>query len=139
MEFQRIISGKNKVQILHDGYRMQINRGPQGPLKTTYFSCVMPNCKATLATIGELHGDLSLKYHRKEQHTHPPDVSKNIVSASLSEFREKVKANPDCSAKTVFEEVTTNALESVDTPNKHDLAQKMPTYRTGKHMQRKER
>ena len=135
MDFQKIISGKNKVQILHNGFRMQINRGPFGPQDTTYFSCVERECKATLATLGQLDGDLTLKYHREERHTHPPDVSKNIVSATLSEFRGKVKSNPDCSAKTVFEELTTNALESISTPNKFDLAQKLPTYRTGKCMQ----
>ena len=135
MDFQKIVSGKNKIQTLHHGFRMQINRGPLRPHKTTYFSCVEQNCKANLATLGELEGELTLKYHREEKHTHPPDVSKNLVSASLSEFRGKVKANPDCSAKTVFEEITTNVLESVSTPNKFDLAQKLPKYRTGKCMQ----
>ena len=139
MEFQKIISGKNKTQILHNGFRMQINRGPLGPQNTTYFSCVERQCKATLATLGDLDGELTLKYHREDKHTHSPDVSKNIVSASLSEFRGKVKANPDCSAKALFEEITTNVLESVATPNKFDLAQKLPTYRTGKCMHKNEK
>ena len=111
---------------------MQWNRGPQGPLKTTYFDCVEKGCKARLATVGDLNGDLTLKYHRSDQHTHNADPSKNIVSASLHEFRDRVKSNPDCSAKQIFEEISTNALESVSSPNKLDLAAKLPTYRNGK-------
>ena len=132
MDFQKILSGKNKVQILHQGYRLQWNRGPQGPLDTTYFRCVVPRCNAMLATTGNLEGELCFKYHRIEHHTHPPDASANIVSSSLSNFRQTVKKNPDCSAKSVFEEITTNALDSVETPNKLDLARKLPTYRSGK-------
>ena len=94
MDFKKIISGKNKVQILDQGYRLQRNKGPLGPLKTTYFDCVEKQCKATLATTGDLDSDLSLKYHRLEQHNHRPDNSANIVSSSLSEFRETVRSNP---------------------------------------------
>ena len=94
MDFKKIISGKGKIQILDRGFRLQRNKGPIGPLKTTYFDCVELHCKATLATTGVLDGDLSLKYHRLEQHTHRPDHSANIVSSSLSEFRETVKSNP---------------------------------------------
>ena len=130
MEFRMIKSGKNKTQILHKGYRLQWNKGPTGSFATTYFRCVVPGCNAMLATTGE--GDLALKYHREEQHTHLPDISANIVSASLYEFRDTVKKNPDCSAKTVFEDITTGALESVDTPKKLDLARKLPTYRSVK-------
>ena len=93
MEFQKIKSGKNKVQILHRGFRTQWNRGPQGPMATTYFRCVVTGCNAMLATTGDLEGDLVLKYHRTEQHTHPPDISANIVSSSLHEFRDTVKIN----------------------------------------------
>ena len=88
MEFQKIISGRNKVQILHLGFRMQRNQGPQGPLNTTYFNCTTKNCKATLATLGNLDGDLALSYHRVEKHNHNPDVSANIVSSSLHKFRD---------------------------------------------------
>ena len=129
MEFQKIKSGKNKVQILHRGFRTQWNRGPQGPMATTYFRCVVTGCNAMLATTGDLEGDLVLKYHRTEQHTHPPDISANIVSFSLHEFRDTVKSNPDCSGKTTLEEITTGALAGVETPNKLDLARKLPTYR----------
>ena len=132
MEFQKIISGRNKVQILHQGFRMQRNRGPQGPLKTTYFNCTTKDCRATLSTLGDLDGDLTLNYHRVEKHNHMPDISANIVSSSLHKFRDHVRSNPDCSAKTVFEEITTAALDSVETPNKLDLAKKIPVYRAGK-------
>ena len=72
------------------------------------------------------------EHHRIENHTPSPDFSANIVSSSLVKFRDTVKTNPECSAKTVFEEITTAALEAVDSPNKLDLARKMPTYRTVK-------
>ena len=110
------------------------NKGPQGPNNTRYFICTKrytDNCKATLATTGDLDENIVLKFHKKE-HNHPSDVSANIVSASLHQFRQTVKNNPDCSAKTVFEDIATEALESVSTPNKFDLAKKLPVYRSGK-------
>ena len=96
MNFKKIISGQNKVQILDRGFRMQRNKGPTGPLQTTYYDCVerCKGCKATLATMGDLDGDLSLKYHRIDQHNHRPDHSANIVSSSLADFRQTVKSNP---------------------------------------------
>ena len=81
MEFQKILSGKQKPQIIHAGYRLQWNRGTQGPIKTTYFSCTTKSCKATLATVGDLEGDLALKYHKIENHTHQPDANANIVAS----------------------------------------------------------
>ena len=95
MEFKKIISGRNKVQILHLGFRMQRNQGPQGPLKTTYFNCTTKKCKATLATFGDLDGDLTLNYHRVENHNHSPDVSANIVSSLLHQFRDHIRSNQD--------------------------------------------
>ena len=80
MEFEKIMSGKNKVQIIDKGFRMQWNNGPKGPLKTTYFSCVEKGCKATLATMGDLDSDLTLKYHRLEQHNHRSDNATMLVS-----------------------------------------------------------
>ena len=91
MDFKKTVSGKGKIQMLDRGFCLQQNEGPIGPLKTTYFDCVEIQCKATLATMGDLDGDLSFKYHRLEQHTHRPDHSANIVSSSLSEFQETVK------------------------------------------------
>ena len=125
MEFKKILSGKSKAQILHLGFRSQWNRGPQGPERTTYFSCVEKNCK--------LDGNLKLKYHRHHQHVHRPDTSANIVAETMSTFRKEVEAKPDSSAKQLFENLSTQALESVSgTPNKLDLAKKLPTFRTGK-------
>ena len=132
MSLQKIISGKNKVQILDSGFRMQWNRGPQGPNQTTYFTCVEKGCKATLATMGALDSDLTLKYHRLAQHTHRADPSSNIVSATLHEFRDEIKTNPDQPVKRLFEELTTKAMETViGTPDKLDLAKKLPTFRSG--------
>ena len=113
MEFQKILSGKNKTQILHLGFRMFWNKGPQGPNDTTYFSCVEKGCKATMATLGNLEGDLTLKYHRHQMHNHRADVSSNIVSATLHEFRGEMDKNPDRPAQQLFEDVTMKAMESV--------------------------
>ena len=132
MAFKIITSAKNAKHVLIDGYRMKWNRGPQGPMDTTYFFCAEKSCKATLALVGDLEGDPEVKYHRIDKHNHPPDNSANIVSATLSEFRSTVSENPDCAAKTLFEDLKTAALDSVETPNKLDLAKKLPTYRTGK-------
>ena len=84
MEFQKILSGKEKVQILHLGFRLKRNKGPQGPNQTTYFKCVEKTCKATLATLGDLDGELSLKFHRHEQHNHRADVSKKHCQLILT-------------------------------------------------------
>ena len=132
MEFQKIISGKNKTQIIHRGFRMNWNRGPQGPLLSTYFTCVAKGCKATLATSGELDSDLALKYHRLEQHNHAADVSSMIVSSTLHKFRSEMKTNPDQPVKQLFETLTTKALDEIDdTPKKLDLAKKFPVFRSG--------
>ena len=85
-----------------------------------------------MATFGDLHGELTMKYHHHEQHNHRADVSKNIVSATLHEFRDEVKSNPDRPVKQLFEEISTKALDSVSgTPSKLDLAKKLPTFRKG--------
>ena len=92
MEFKPIISGRDSIQILDKGFRLKHNKGPQGPLKTSYFTCVVRGCKARAATLGDLNiSDLSLKFHHVEQHTHHADVSKNIVAEKLYQFREKAK------------------------------------------------
>ena len=112
---------------------MQWNRGPQGPANTTYFSCVEKGCKATLATTGTLDCNFTVKYHRNDQHNHRSDPAKNIVSAAMSDFRDEIGSNPDRSAKQLFENISTQAMESqADTPSKLDLATKLPTYRKGK-------
>ena len=132
MEFEKIISGKNKVQIIDKGFRMQWNNGPKGPLKTTYFSCVEKGCKATLATMGDLDSDLTLKYHRLEQHNHRSDNATMLVSKTLHHFRDDMKTNPDQPVKQLFENLTTQALDSMDnTPQKLDLAKKLPNFRQG--------
>lgn len=132
MEFKKITSGKDKPQILHLGFRIKWNQGPKGPLNTTYFKCVKKDCKATLATCGDLNGDLTLKFHKDNLHNHRADVSANIVSETMHEFRQEIVANPERSAKMLFEEISSKALDSaVGTPNKLDLAKKLPTYRNG--------
>ena len=121
---EHICPGMDKIQILHLGYILIWNRGPQGPENTTYLKYHRSDCKARLATVGELSCEFTLKYHRDTLHTHPPDESDNIVSASLHDFRRQVKQNPEVSAKSVYEQIATGALESVETPKKLDLAKK---------------
>ena len=134
MDFKKINSSKNKPQILHKGFRMQWNQGPKGPFKTTYFKCVNKTCNATLATTGDLDGELSLKFHNIELHNHRADVSANIVSETMHQYRQNLVSNPESSAKMLFEDVSNKALESVDgTPQKLAVAKKLPTYRNGKY------
>ena len=103
MAFEMITSGRNKKQILIDGFRMKWNKGPKGPLPTTYFLCMEKGCTATLALTGDIDGDPQVKFHRIDNHNHRPDYAANMVSATLSIFRENIKANPDCAAKVEFE------------------------------------
>ena len=111
---------------------MQWNHGPKGPLKTTYFTCVEKSCKATLATLGHLDSDLTLKYHRIEQHNHRADNSSMVVSKTLHHFRDDMKKNPDQPVKQLFENLTTQALDAMEsTPQKLDLAKKLPSFRQG--------
>ena len=44
MDFEVILSGKEKVQILDNGFRLKWNKEPQGPYNTSYFVCVAPGC-----------------------------------------------------------------------------------------------
>ena len=102
-------------------------------MKTSYFTCVVSGCNARAATLGDLNlTDLSLKYHHIEQHTHPSDPAKNIVSEKLYEFRKNAKQNPDKTAKSVFDKLVSEAINSVDSPNKADLAGKMPKFQNVK-------
>ena len=131
MEFKPIISGRDSIQILDKGFRLKHNKGPQGPLKTSYFTCVVRGCKARAATLGDLNiSDLSLKFHHVEQHTHHADVSKNIVAEKLYQFREKAKENPDRTAKSVYDELAAEAMNSVATPDKNKLAVELPKFHT---------
>ena len=76
---------------------------------------------------------MTLKYHRYEQHVHRPDPSSNLVAETMSNYRQEIEKNPEASAKQLFEELSTKALETAqDTPNKLDIARKLPTFRKGK-------
>ena len=106
MEFKKIVSGKDKPQILHLGFRMKWNQGPKGPLNTTYFKCVKRNFKATLATCRKLVGEFTLKFYKDNMHNDRTDESANIVLETMPQFRRGIVANPECLAKQHFEEVS---------------------------------
>ena len=72
----------------------------------SYFKCVIKTCNARLATTGDVNGDLMLKYHHHDQHNHRADVSANIVSETMHEYREEIVKNPEGSAKQLFEDIT---------------------------------
>lgn len=133
MDFKPIISGRSKIQILDKGFRLKLNKGPKGPMNTSYFTCVESGCKAKAATIGELTLEgLSLKFHRVEQHNHHSDVSKNIVADKLHEFRQRAIKNPDKTAKSVYDQLAAEAINSVGTPDKPHLASRLPKFRSVK-------
>ena len=126
MEFKKIFSGKGKIQILHLGYRLSLNQEPRGPHKTCYFKCVEKKCPARMSTTGDPKGEMKIKFHDPGSHNHEPDVSRNIVSSSLFEFREKMRANPECTPSTLYDEIVSNAMKSAEKPS--DLAKKMPSF-----------
>ena len=129
MDLKLIKSGREKIQILHHGFRLKRDKGPKGPNKTTYWACVVVGCKGRAATSGELTlDDLSLKYHHLEQHNHHADEAQNLVSEKLYEFREQAKTNPDKTAKSVYEKIVRETMNSVDTPEKANLAAKLPKF-----------
>ena len=100
-------------------------------MNTSYFTCVESGCKAKAATIGELTLEgLSLKFHRVEQHNHHSDVSKNIVADKLHEFRQRATKNPDKTAKSVYDQLAAEAINSVGTPDKPHLASQLPKFRS---------
>ena len=85
-----------------------------------------------MATLGDLNGDLSLKWHHHHVHNHRADVTQNVVSSTLNDFREEMNKNPDRAAKQLFEEVINSAMDTaVSTPDKLNLAKKLPTFRQG--------
>ena len=104
MEFTPIVSRRGHVQILDKGFRLKLNKGPLGPFKTSFFTCVVPGCKARAATLGDLNPtDMKLKYHRIEQHTHGFSFrSKNSISKKLYRFYKNSKDQPDKTAKAVY-------------------------------------
>ena len=129
MDLKLIKSGREKIQILHHGFRLKRDKGPKGPHKTTYWACVVVGCKGRAATSGDLTlDDLSLKYHHVEHHNHHGDEAQNLVSEKLYEFREQAKTNPDKTAKSVYEKIVRETMNSVDTPEKANLAAKIPKF-----------
>lgn len=133
MDFKLILSGRDKAQILHQGFRLKRNKGPNGPNKTTYWACVQVGCNARAATLGEINmTDLSLKYHYTEQHSHHADEAKNLVAEKLYEFRENAKKNPDKTAKSAYDKIVRDTVNSIDTPEKIDFASKLPKFKTVK-------
>ena len=133
MDFKIILSGKEKVQILDRGFRLKLNKGPQGPNRKSYFTCVHSGCKARAGTEGELTlGGLTLVYHHVEQHTHHADFSKNLVAEKLYQFRSEAKENPDKTAKSVYEKLASEAINGVSTPDKQNVALHLPKFESVK-------
>ena len=132
MEFQKIFSGKGVPQILHLGYRLKHNTRRKGQRKgeINYFDCVNRDCYATLGTLGDADGDLTLSFHKHDQHNHAPNVAANIVAATLSEFRETLRLNPNLQNRQLFEEIRSKAIDSVDESFRKDLETKMPAFNT---------
>ena len=51
-----------------------------------------------------------------------------MVSEKLYQFRKNAKDHPDKTAKAVYEKLVADAINSVETPEKNDLASKMPKF-----------
>ena len=129
MDFQVILSGKEKIQILHRGFRLRLQKGPVGPKNSSYYVCVERGCKARAGAVGELTKEnLSLTYHHVEQHNHHADESKNVVAEKLYLFRKEAKEKPDKTAKSIYEKLVSEAINAVSTPDKNALAVQLPKF-----------
>ena len=128
-----ILSGKEKIQILDNGFRLKHNKGPTGPNNTSYFTCVFPGCKARAATTGELAIDkLTLKYHHVHQHSHHADTSSNLVAEKLYQFRKEAKENPEKTAKSIYEKLASEVVIGVSTPDRPSVATSLPKFESVK-------
>ena len=129
-DFKTIYSGKNKLQILHKGYRFGVSKVPDLSTPVCYFRCVVKKCKSRCGGRIGSDGVLGIK-QLGETHNHPPDEAGNIVAATMYEYREKVRSNPLYSVKQIYEDVINNVLTSPEAAGIPDLAERFSSFRNG--------
>ena len=90
-------------------------------------------CGATAATTGNPDAEIiSLKYHKILEQNHPPNECRCLVNSSLADFREKCRTEVDRGVKIIYEEVTSDLLQSVDPAHRLGLSKEIPVFRSVK-------
>ena len=132
--FKVIYSGKNKVQLLVDGYRFRYNKKPCGKNNTACYRCVVEECNSTLQTTGELP-NVQLKFNGRERpHSHEADEADNKAKQLLYKYRGMAKSNPNVAGKAAYEAVVAEkGKEGVD-PASSDALQKIGSFQNHRSM-----
>jgi hypothetical protein len=129
-EIKIVTSAQGKKQIQNQGHTLCLNKCPIGS-DTSYFRCIVgkgpTKCNAMAAVIGDLDMDTAtLKYHRIENHSHPPDNIECLVKRNLATFQDTARENIDKGVKRVYEDVVLKSLEALDSPDKETYTLKLP-------------
>ena len=85
MDVKVIRSGRNKIQLLVEGFRYYRTKGPMG------------GCKARAATSGPISTEeVNVKYHNRptHPHNHPPNFADNVNAEIRHEFRTAGRNEP---------------------------------------------
>ena len=125
------MSGKQKTQLIIEGFRYSKNKGPRFPTETCYFLCVVNGFKASAATTGSLSTEkVHVKYHNlpSNPHNHPPDLGKALNAEILHDFRAAVRAEPHQSSKALHEKITVEKLQSMPSPEREEIAPQLDTH-----------
>ena len=103
MDVKVIRSGRNKIQLLVEGFRYYRTKGPMG------------GCKARAATSGPISTEeVNVKYHNRptHPHNHPPNFADNVNAEILHEFRTAGRNEPHQPSKSLHEKLVLEKLYS---------------------------
>ena len=115
MDVKVIRSGRNKIQLLVEGFRYYRTKGPMGVDETCYFLCIVEGCKARAATSGPISTEeVNVKYHNRptHPHNHPPNFADNVNAEILHEFRTAGRNEPHQPSKSLHEKLVLEKLYS---------------------------
>ena len=103
MDVKVIRSGRNKIQLLVEGFRYYRTKGPMG------------GCKARAATSGPISTEeVNVKYHNRptHPHNHPPNFADNVNAEILHEFRTAGRNEPHQPLKSLHEKLVLEKLQA---------------------------
>ena len=84
MDVKVIRSGRNKIQLLVEGFRYYRTKGPMGVDETCYFLCIVEGCKARAATSGPISTEeVNVKYHNRPT---PTTIHQTLQTMSMPKF-----------------------------------------------------
>ena len=125
MDVKVIRSGRNKIQLLVEGFRYYRTKGPMGVDETCYFLCIVEGCKARAATSGPISTEeVNVKYHNRptHPHNHPPNFADNVNAEILHEFRTAGRNEPHQLSKSLHKNSVLEKLQAKDTPEREEIA-----------------